>query len=292
MKENFQNNSICFVVVYNHRYEDNIEKIEKIYKYRFSNIFHLMPFYRGNKKNVIPVYESSEFFQGYFAQGSYRFIKPNFSHYVFIADDLLLNPDINENNLLKLLKLTSRKGYVKSLRLLETISFQWVHLIDSLRPFSKKRYINYESELPAACSNGRLQWNQLQGLSFFSRNFVQSLIYMIQHRDHLNLPYPLFMGYSDFVVVPSCSIREFCHLCGVFAAMGVFVETAIPTIFMLCVNKIVCESDIVMKGIEMWSREEIDDFNNTSGYNINKVYSFFNKTILYRHPIKLSKIKM
>ena len=43
------------------------------------------------------------------------------------------------------------------------------------------------------------------------------------------LPYPLLYGYADFLIVNASAIEEFCYLCGVFAAMNVFVEFAAAT---------------------------------------------------------------
>src|SRR4030042_4685799 len=89
---------VALIIIYNHQYNKNIEILEKIYKDRFCNIYHLVPFYNGEKSNVIPVYENSHYFQGYIAQGFKIFYKKDYAHYIFIADDLILNPVINEKN--------------------------------------------------------------------------------------------------------------------------------------------------------------------------------------------------
>ena len=60
---------IALVVIYNHRFDGNISIVEDLYRERFSNIFHLVPFYDGDRPDVIPVYENSFQFQGYIAQG-------------------------------------------------------------------------------------------------------------------------------------------------------------------------------------------------------------------------------
>ena len=77
-------NHICLVIIYNHRYDQNIKILEQIYKGRFAAIYHLVPFYDGKKQNVIPVYESSYQFQGYVAQGMKYFYNNNYTHYLFI----------------------------------------------------------------------------------------------------------------------------------------------------------------------------------------------------------------
>src|SRR5438309_2566399 len=54
----------ALIIVFNHRYDKNIPLLETLYEGRFSNIYYLVPFYDGEKENVIPVYENSFRFQG------------------------------------------------------------------------------------------------------------------------------------------------------------------------------------------------------------------------------------
>lgn len=95
---NSSDSDVALVIIYNHQYNKNIEILESLYKHRFSHIFHLVPFYQGERENVIPVYENSYHFQGYLAQVLKSFFHPRFVHYFFVADDLLLHPSINERN--------------------------------------------------------------------------------------------------------------------------------------------------------------------------------------------------
>lgn len=59
---------VALLVVYNHRYDKNIARMRELYAKRFSHIYHIMPFYDGQKQDVIPVYESSYCFSGYLSQ--------------------------------------------------------------------------------------------------------------------------------------------------------------------------------------------------------------------------------
>jgi hypothetical protein len=90
--------NVALIIVYNHQYNANIDILENMYSKRFRNIFHLVPFYRGDKHNVISVYENSFYFQGYVSQAFKVFFSSNFEHYFFIGDDLILNPLINQEN--------------------------------------------------------------------------------------------------------------------------------------------------------------------------------------------------
>lgn len=41
---------VALIVIYNHKFGKNIEKIERIYSKQFNNIYHLMPFCTGSKE--------------------------------------------------------------------------------------------------------------------------------------------------------------------------------------------------------------------------------------------------
>lgn len=96
---------IALFVVYNHRYDKNIPRIEALYSGRFSNVFHLVPFYDGDKENVIAVYESSYYFQSYIAQAYHRIKNDGYTHYITVADDMIINPAITENNIFEFTKI-------------------------------------------------------------------------------------------------------------------------------------------------------------------------------------------
>ena len=91
--------------------------INHIYGDRFSHIYHLMPFYQrsGDKKeeqNIISVYDNSVYFQGYVAQGFQHYYQEDAPHYIFIADDLMLDPLINENNYTDYFNLSENSGFI------------------------------------------------------------------------------------------------------------------------------------------------------------------------------------
>jgi len=104
--------SVALIIIYNHQYNKNIEILEQIYKGRFSNIYHLVPFYNGEKPNVIAVYENSFYFHGYVAQGFKSYFRKDYAHYFFIADDLILNPIIDETNYTLYLNLNSNSCFL------------------------------------------------------------------------------------------------------------------------------------------------------------------------------------
>ena len=100
----------ALIFIYNHCYPENIDPLERIHGKRFKDIYHLMPFYEGKKrKNVIPVYDNSFYFHSFIPQGLNEYYKEEYTHYIFVADDLLLNPQINAENFLDWFGLSSQE---------------------------------------------------------------------------------------------------------------------------------------------------------------------------------------
>ena len=106
-----------------------------------------MPFYGGERADVIGVFESSYQFQGFFAQGFDKFYGVDFTHYVFAADDLFLNPWLNERNILYELGLDAQSGYIKGLRALTNTPVTWFHHRGVYAPFYSGG-TEYQTELP------------------------------------------------------------------------------------------------------------------------------------------------
>ena len=54
---------VALIIIYNHKFDQNIDVLEKLYQGSFSHVYHLVPFYTGKKVNVISIYENSRYFQ-------------------------------------------------------------------------------------------------------------------------------------------------------------------------------------------------------------------------------------
>jgi len=299
---------ICLTIVFNHKFENNVHKLNKLYKNRFDNIYYLMPFYTGNNKNVIPIYENPHTFQGYFIQSLTHYYNIKYSHYLFMADDLILNPKVNQNNIYKLLRLKSDSAYFKAAFSLHNIDFPWPHVLPAINIFQTNTGINVQNEIPdyhhayKRISSHNINLND-QKMRFrtkwllLSRNMkniekVKLFLFSI-YKFRLNffrvqkLPYPLVGGYSDFVIVPASSIKLFCHYCGVFASMGLFVEVALPTALLLACNNIVWERGD-FEGLEIWDLQQLENISHECDFNIKKLFLNYHHK-LYIHPAKLSK---
>ena len=101
--------------------------------------------------------------------------------------------------------------------------------------------------------------------------------------------YPLAMSYSDFLVVPATVMPDFCHYCGVFAAMRVFVECAIPTALALAAPSIKLERDIPLRGKEVFNLDDLADFEKKYERRLPALFADFPANTIYIHPVKLSR---
>jgi hypothetical protein len=313
---------IALLIIHNHKFTKNIEIIESVYRERFSNIFHLVPFYEGGKSNVIPVYESSHFFQGYIAQAFRSFFNEKFDHYFFVADDMIVNPVINEKNYGDLLKVNKGEAFIPRLISLNK-DCPWPGVGTAYDFNIKAPGVEAANELPTAkkaleqfekfnLKNSPLRYDQVHGkkelpkglspikevLGYFYRRFHRAL----NKNKTFELPYPLVGAYSDIFIVPGTSIKKFIHYAGIFAATALFVEIALPSALVLSSDIIVTEDDTAFNGVALWPEgwlniqdkdmevrakgySELDNYD----YSLKKLLSNFPKTYLYLHPVKLSK---
>ncbi len=278
-------NQVALIIIYNHRYDTNIDILEKLYKNRFTDIFHLMPFYDGDKPNVISVYENSYYFQGYIAQGLRSYFNENYEYYFFIADDLILNPIINEKNYKEIFKLDTETSFIPHLDYPNNGFWYW-----------NKSVIEYRMEVDGIEFKGLLPdyYEALKKMEYFNikNEYVDAEnIYLDERKnsgEKYKLHYPVARGYSDITIVSKYSIKKFCHFCGIFAASHLFVECALPTSLILTCKKIICERDLLLQGRALWTK---DDYEILEKYqqNLKKLLNDFPQNYLYLHPIKLSK---
>ena len=321
----------ALILVYNHRYDRNIPVLEKVYGGRFSAIYHLVPFYDGPLRNVIPVYENSYRFQGYIAQGYRHYFKEDFERYLFVADDLLLNPDIDENNLEERFGLEPDSGFltdvfnVHRLDNRRTLRFEpyrhrrktqffWWRLRDLARYKHQVEGLENGGEMPTfAEAEAILQAHNhsIRPLKFtevygppptltWDKTFprkVWSYLKSLRHfRWNYSLAYPAVAAFSDIAIVPKSCIERFAHYCGVFAANGLFVEFALPTALMLSAKKVVTESSIGKRGAIYWTYDKSESDNYAEamkpyGKDLYRLLQHFPSDRLFIHPIKLSQWK-
>lgn len=319
----------CLVIVFNHKFNRNIEVFEKLYEPRFQHIFFLVPFYNGTNPRVIPVYESSLYFQSYFAQGYRSFYRPEFTHYLFIGDDLILNPIVNELNHAQLLRLDAEASYLPDLRPLHEpapslflsenshpAGANWEHTFRGITFSENRKGSRAQAELPSreeALQRFAAHGVAIRPLAYYNvfgpvifPSSVQDAIetgknlwtYYVTWRrfkvpgraQQLELEYPLAYSYSDIALVSAAAIERFCHLCGVFAAMGLFVEMAVPTALLLSGGPILTDADAGLKGKALWEwTGDVAALEEKYNLDLDALLTDFPTGQLYYHPIKLSR---
>lgn len=300
--------SVGLVVVFNHAFEANLPRLDALYANRFSDVRYLMPFYQGTRTDVSSTSHSSYSFQGFFAEAYQAITNPRHNHYLFVGDDLLLRRDANERNVLEMLRADAHTGYIKELLSLGETKRDWTHALAAPRTLRKNRFVEFDRQLPertAADSHllraGRTvrdlsRGEALRRLMDSWRHdrtsvFLDNLIYALHHQWRASPRLPLLAGYSDLVLVPSAAIQSFCFLCGVFAALGMFVEIAIPTALALSCSRVHTEKDISFKGREIWNAVEGDALLTAHDCRLQAILEAMPSELLYIHPVKLSRLR-
>ena len=316
------NKKPVLVVIYNHKHPQNVPIINHIYGDRFSQIYHLMPFYqrsggeKGDTKkeqNIIPVYDNSIYSQGYVAQGFHYYYQKDAPHYIFIADDLMLNPLINENNYTDYFNLTENSAFIETLYPLDKLftSIYWGTSVLGYEFNINVPGLEEMRELPSTAeANKKFQELGLSEvdfnpkadgiipgikLSFLHASSRKSLKYLaiqiVKIRNKIKpyqSSYPLVRGASDIFIVPGLTIHKFCHYCGIFAAANLFVEIAIPTTMALVSDEIRLGKDITNKVGLNHNASEVDRILAQHGNDPEKLFNDWPSEYLYIHPIKLS----
>jgi len=310
---------VALVFIYNHKYDKNIPVLENIYKDRFSHIFHLVPFYNGDKENVIAIYEHSFYFQGYIAQaGKVLKSKGNFDHFLFVGDDLLLHPDVNENNYKEFFNISLEDSFITFIRdLVETGDAGSDQFIMHLAMFFKmpnkpgsgleiaKEIPSYEEAMIKFREKGfdepyiaprhvyfhpkRTDFpKNLKGEYFYRRRIKE--VKRLLSQEKVKVDYPMVNGFSDLLIIPKYDFDLFIHYCGIFAAARLFVEYAIPTVMLLICKNIKTENDLDKKSVLLWNKDR-EEFEKKYNNSFNDLFENFPEDALYIHPVKLSKWK-
>ena len=321
---------ICLIIIYNHNFERNIPVLERVYRNRFQHVYHVMPFYRGDAPNVIGVYECSYRFSGYIAQAYSRLQHKGFTHFVIAADDMVLNPKLNEGNIIEELELDEQTGFLDDAKIfdvndLTNWTFGWSsvaaisaldsgsqsnRLIPTLKEAQDKiashgfnvtdsidswlyRVFRYGIVMPKDKSYKILldwKWRCLWRL----RRLVAPFAKKINCLQHCGLPklYPILKAYSDFVIIPAIAMDDFAHYSGVFASINMFVENAIPTSLALSCNKLKYLRDTRFKAEEgIYDYSIREKLERNCEFSYKRLIETYPEDYLFVHPIKLSKWK-
>ena len=301
-------NKVCLLIIYNHRYDANIEKLERIYHSRFSNIYHIMPFYDGDLKNVIPVYECSFRFEGYVSQ-AIKHIKERYEHYLFVGDDAILNPAINEDNYKEWFGLKENSAFITFTKSLRGMKGWGINrrFMDPFPKFERYHGTLWKDEIMPAEEAFKIAekqgyekdefsmevsmvWNARRTLKEYPWLIVMFFRTLLLGRKYSS--YPIWGGYSDVFVIPGKDIDRVAHMLGVFAAMDLFVEEAIPTALHLICDELIEEKDLKAKSRTLWGNAAREELEEEYERNYQSLSNQWKEDCLFIHPIKLSRWNM
>jgi hypothetical protein len=300
---------VALVIIYNYRFDRNIDVLEKVYRPRFSHIFHLVPFYTGDKPNVIPVYEHSYHFQGHVAQAFPAFHRQAFTHYFFIHDDLILNPAIDERNFMAEIQLPDGHAFITRFNPHNTGKNFWIHvrtaydwkvrqpglnIIDELPPPDTVIQRFKRLNLPHKPLRFEQIWKKPKTLGQWADALLKRPAFCYRYlkarirQERFHLSYPLVGAYSDIFIVPAEAMDRFRHYCGLFAASNLWVEHAIPTALVMSTDKImVIHNHCRYRGKALWSETEKRELDRYQ-HSLSALLRDFPADYLFLHPVKLS----
>lgn len=285
---------VALLIIYNHRFDRNIPLLNDMYMGRFGHVYHIMPFYDGDVPNVIPVYEHSYNFSGYISQAYTHLKDKGFTHFLVVADDMVINPRVNENTIWDVTGINEDECYIDELIVLQERKKWWCRILSALDWDYRKPGVEVENILPGVeearsrfCKHG-IPYSPIPLKRLLANPRKKDFMKMLMH--NRELAYPLVGGYSDIFLVTADVMPKFSQYCGAFAATGLFVELAIPTALVLSADKIRLNSDIELEVGAMW---EEDDFKILEKYeaSLDRLMAEYPEKKLYLHPIKLSKWK-
>lgn len=282
--------SVVLVIIHNHPHYANIATLDRLYGSRFRHIRHLAPFFTGSASHVVPVYENSRCFQGYVSQAVSRIVDDAFDHYLFVADDLLLRPDISEDTYRERLRLGPEACFLPGFVELHRLTEYWPRATEAARWNPNVLGAQIVGLLPDA-STAAARFARF-GLTAEPLTYFQVMNRQpatdAERRVRYAMRYPLVGGYSDIFAVSRRCIRPFAHLCGLFAVGRLFVELAIPTALVLAADEIVTEQALPYQGRALWTAEDRAILDRYGG-SLRRLLDEFPDQHLYLHPIKLSQ---
>jgi len=294
---------IALFILYNHNYTENIDRTEKLYEGKFTYVYHLIPFYIGDRQNVIAVYESSIRFNSYISQAFQKVKKEGFSHYFVVADDMIINPSINENNLFEFTGIEKDSSFITDIRdysscpydvpLFEKICGWGIEVMNILPPKDKAVQIYVRNGL-------NVMPNKVFAIKYFLHYMLRldykkciHAIYYLLRKDKPFI-YPALWAYSDIILLPNEYMEDFATYSGAFAGLNIFVEQAIPLAIYLSSKKVTLGNQIKLKSIsQLYTLGENGqiEFEKKYDSSLEKLIHEYPDDLFFVHPIKLSKWK-
>jgi hypothetical protein len=116
----------CLCIVFNHPFPENIPLLERIYRKRFKKLKFIIPFYRDvDNDDVITVYRGSYHHQGFATDAWHKLKGISCSHFIFLQDDVFLNPLLHSDNVLEHLGVGAKDGFINQIGSLRFDAGSW-----------------------------------------------------------------------------------------------------------------------------------------------------------------------
>jgi hypothetical protein len=295
---------VCLCVMFNHKYEANVPKLREIYKKRFSKLVFLMPFYRGTERDILPYYANSFYFQLCVTQNLKALKAIDAKHYIFIGDDLILNPIVDEWNAISYLRAGVDAVSIPPVTDLHSWPSTWTRALDIARLSENACGVEWRGLLPKyedmAERVKTIVGSHRVDITHFCDELARLGHKLPEERPLIvDPPYPCLAAYSDIFVIPKAFLDDFAHYAGITGAMKLFAEVAIPTVSLIVSERLnfipfinynpnATDVDLSGKGIAYWGKD-IDEFSAACELKLVNAFAGPRSDALFIHPIKLSK---
>lgn len=299
-------------VLFNHPYAKNIPIIQEAMKSRFDEVYFVVPNMQLDAANVIVSYRGSYSFQGLIVDACETLLRSQGDYFFFIQDDVVLNPKFTGADLIKRLKIDEGGAFLPGTRTLggpynwhyALLSHIW-KLFYPTNIFSGSGVENWLSLLPPADVAFR-ELESKYGFAFtpidradpispkyasvldpvanqaLNIAILNGLFSTAHEQSKITLPFPFLFAMSDFFAVDRNTLKNAKHMLGVFSAMQLFPEFAIPTALHLTACKVMHSGDTGLHAIWLVA-------NDRESLTFDPIVREFENNKLLLHPVKISQ---
>ena len=304
---------ITLCVMFNHAYPQNIPLLRKLLRPRFSDVVFIQPVVRSQDPDVFTSYRGSYNFQGLISDNLDKLISRGSSHYIFVHDDVFVNPLLNEDNIVERLGVGTNGAFITGVgpmggRINGPAYRGWNWIVGVLWKLAYPTNTISGSGVQSLSRDFADLAGQTQQIAdrygfefppfsydpsspppftdpFGSQAMSDELVGVIFRGlfgegdpPSLTPPIALCLGFSDFFVVDGAIMERVGHLFGVFAAANIFAEVAIPTALIHVADRLVQAHDVGVR--TNWSYEP--------SLSVETLIEEFRTGLLLAHPVKPS----
>jgi hypothetical protein len=301
-------------IMFNHPHPSNIPFLREVYSRMFDDVLFVQPLVSSLDSDVHTSYRGSYAFHGMIVDIAKILLDRGSDYFLFIQDDVLLNPLFTAPQLIGRLGVKDNGAFVH--RLLPVIGdaqdwgwtsgFIW-KLFYPMNHISGSGVGALSSYFPDA-EETRQRLESQYGFSFspitydrsrptiihhvvgnpshsetIERNVLDGVFATAQGASYMHLPFPFCSGNCDFLALDRKTLKAAIPMLGITAAANLFVEIALPTAIIVAANHVVMSKDVGLSAELLWTEDERNCINDDN------IARRFCEDLLFVHPIKLSK---